>query len=191
MTDWLNEGIATHRRLVDALAEQTHLIEEITQVIIDALEAGNRIYILGNGGSAADAQHIAAEFIGRFQRERRPLPALALTTDTSILTSIGNDYGFQHTFRRQVEGLVEPGDVLWALSTSGNSPNVVDAAQTARLLKATIVGFTGGSGGKLKSLSDYCLCVDHDTSDRIQEIHQVAYHLICDGVEAHFATAED
>jgi D-sedoheptulose 7-phosphate isomerase len=157
----------------------------MAQAIIDAFMDERRVYIFGNGGSAADAQHIAAELIGRLKRERRALPAVALTTDSSSLLAITNDYGFQHVFTRQVEGLVRPGDVVWALSTSGNSANVIEAVLAARGLQATIIGFTG-QGGKLKPLCDLCLCVKHSSSDRVQEIHQIAYHLICDEVERHF-----
>jgi D-sedoheptulose 7-phosphate isomerase len=145
----------------------------------------HRVYIFGNGGSAADAQHIAAELIGRLKRERRSLPAIALTTDTSCLTAISNDYGFERAYTRQVEGLVRAGDVVWALSTSGNSANILEAVQAARTQEAVVVGFTG-QGGKLRTMCDLCLCVNHTSSDRIQEIHQIAYHLICDEVERHF-----
>ena len=126
--------------------------------------------------------------VWRFQKHRRACPALALTTDTSNLLSIGNDYGFGHVFTRQVEALVRPGDVVWALSVSGTSPNVIEAVKVARALETcVIIGFTGASGGHLKPICDFCLCVDHAVSDRVQEMHQLAYHLICDLVEAHFA----
>lgn len=186
MSDLFTEGLADHERLFKELREQVDLLDQIARTIIAAIEAGSRVYIFGNGGSAADAQHIAAELLGRFKRERRALPAVALTTDSSNLLAIGNDYGFPHVFARQVEGLVWAGDVVWALSTSGNSANIIEAAQAARLLGATVVGFTG-RGGKLKPLCDLCLCVNHTASERIQEIHQIAYHLICDEVERYFA----
>ncbi len=182
-------AMADHLRLIEDLNRQVGLLNNMARVIINAIEDDHRVYILGNGGSAADAQHIAAELVGRFKQERRPLPAVALTTDTSNLLSISNDYGFGHVFTRQVEGLVRPGDVVWALSTSGNSPNVVEAVQAARSLEACVIGFAGKTGGKLKAFCDYCLCVDHTTSDRIQEIHQLAYHLICELVEQHFVSA--
>lgn len=187
MSDWLSEGVQDHERLIGNLRQQKGVIQEITRTIITALEAGNRVYILGNGGSAADAQHIAAELVGRFKRDRRALPAVALTTDTSTLLSISNDYGFGRVFTRQVEALVEAGDIVWALSTSGNSPNVIEAVHVARAAEAIVIGFTGRTGGNLKALCDHCLCIDHDVSDRIQEMHQLAYHLICHGVELHFA----
>jgi D-sedoheptulose 7-phosphate isomerase len=177
------EILAEHDRLVGHLRTQFGTIQAISNAIIHAIEGDNRVYLMGNGGSAADAQHIAAELLGRFRKDRKALPAIALTTDTSTLLSIGNDYGFGHVFRRQVEGLVAAGDIVWALSTSGNSSNVIEAAQVARSLGAIVIGFTGRTGGKLKALCDHCLCVDSDMSDRIQEIHQIAYHMICGKVE--------
>ncbi len=187
MKDLFEAGIADHARIVDAIHEQIGSLEEISRALITTIENDGRIFIFGNGGSAADAQHIAAELVGRYKRERRGLPAMALTTDSSNLLSIGNDYGFGHIFTRQVEALVRAGDVVWALSTSGNSPNVIEAVHVARALQAVIIGFTGASGGKLKPLCDYCFCVPHQDSDRIQEIHQLAYHLVCDAVEQHIA----
>jgi D-sedoheptulose 7-phosphate isomerase len=187
MNELFARGLDDHARLIQRLDEQLPLLDDIARAIVTAIEDGHRVYILGNGGSAADAQHIAAEFVGRFKRQRRALPAVALTTDSSNLLSIGNDYGFAHVFARQVEALVRPGDVVWVLSTSGNSPNVIEAAQIARGIEACVIGFTGKSGGRLKPLCDHCFCVEHESSDRIQEVHQTAYHLICEVVEQHFA----
>jgi D-sedoheptulose 7-phosphate isomerase len=180
------QGLSEHEALLSDLHEQTELLGQMARMLITALMDERRVYIFGNGGSAADAQHIAAELIGRLKRERRALPAIALTTDSSGLLAISNDYGFQHVFTRQVEGLVRAGDVVWALSTSGNSANIIEAVHAARAQQAVVIGFTGQSG-KLKQLCDLCLCVNHASSDRIQEIHQIAYHLICDEVERHFA----
>ena len=187
MSDLYESGLADHQRLAAQMAEQLKLIGEISEAIIAAFERGASVYLAGNGGSAADAQHIAAEFVGRFKRERRALPAVALSCDTSNLTSIGNDYGFDRVFSRQVEALVRPGDVFWALSTSGHSPNVVQAAKLARQRGATVIGFAGRTGGELRPLCHHCLCIDHTVSDRIQEMHQLAYHMVCDAVELHFA----
>ena len=189
MTNPIAAAVADHRRLIEDLTRQEGLLRDIAATIIDAIEDGHGVYLLGNGGSAADAQHIAAEFVGRYKLDRRPLPALALTTDTSNLLSIGNDYGFGHVFTRQVEALVRAGDVVWALSTSGNSSNVIEAVQAARAKEACVVGFTGKGGGKLRPFCDHCFCVDHTSSDRIQEIHQVAYHAVCELVERHFAAS--
>ncbi len=187
MTDPFNEGFEEHTRLLEHARGQIDVLRRMGQAIITAIEDGHRVYLVGNGGSAADAQHIAAELVGRFRRERRGLPAIALTTDTSGLLSISNDYGFGHVFTRQVEALVQPGDVFWALSTSGNSPNIIEAAHVAKAREAFVIGFTGRSGGKLHPLCDLCFLVDHEISDRIQEIHQLAYHLVCQVVETHFA----
>lgn len=186
MSDPFGPGLADHKRLVSWLESQIGLLQEIAEAICEAIATGRRVYIFGNGGSAADAQHIAAELVGQFKRQRRALPAIALTTDTSSILSISNDYGFGHVFARQVEALVGEGDIVWALSTSGNSPNVIDAVHIARGAEARVIGFTGRTGGKLKPLCHLCLCVDHDSSDRIQEIHQLAYHMICDQVEQRF-----
>jgi D-sedoheptulose 7-phosphate isomerase len=186
MNDIFQTGLQTHIQLANQLNNQLGVLQEIAATLIDAIKNKHRVYILGNGGSAADAQHIAAELIGRFKHNRPPLPAMALTTDTSGLLSIGNDYGFGYVFTRQVETLVWPGDILWALSTSGNSSNVIEAVHMARSRQAIVVGFTGRSGGKLKPLCEHCLCIDETDSARIQELHQVAYHLICEAVEQHF-----
>ena len=189
MSDDVRAAIEDHVRLAGRVRDQADLIGAIAGAIITAFENGRVLYLLGNGGSAADAQHVAAEMVGRFKRNRRALPAVALTTDTSNLTAIGNDFSFDQVFSRQVEALVRPGDVVWASSTSGNSPNVIEAARAARTAEACVIGFTGRTGGRLEPLCDHCFGVDHEVSDRIQEIHQLAYHIICDRVEAHFTDA--
>ena len=153
------------------------------EAIIDALKQNNKIIFFGNGGSAADSQHIAAEFIGRFQKERQSLPAMALTTDTSILTALGNDYGFDMIFKRQVEGLGRRGDVAVAISTSGNSKNVIEAVTQAKKMGIKTLGFTGGNGGKLAPLCDVSLVVPSSVTARIQETHICVLHIICELVE--------
>jgi D-sedoheptulose 7-phosphate isomerase len=184
----IDQQIDKHTAAIDSVRRQRDVIERMAETVIASLRGGGRIYLVGNGGSAADSQHIAAELISRLRpgKERRALPAVALTTDTSILTAIGNDYEFDVAFRRQVEGLVHKGDILWALSTSGNSRNILLAAQEARARGATIIGFTGGSGGTLRETADLCLVVEAETTDRIQEGHQLAYHLICYLIESAF-----
>ena len=154
--------------------------------ISNAIKHGGRIYICGNGGSAADAQHIASEIVGRFERERKALPAIALTTDTSVLTSVSNDYGFETAFVRQVEALVTKGDVLWAISTSGSSPNVVAASKLAKKRGAVVLAFTGKSKSMLEKIADICFCTNEASTARSQEMHQLAYHIICDIVERTF-----
>jgi len=158
-------------------------IEEMADKVARALAAGHRFYVFGNGGSAADAQHIAGELVGRFMRERRALPVHALSTDTSVMTAIANDYGFDDVFARQVEGFVEKGDVVLAISTSGNSENVNRAAQCAREKGAIVLAFSGKGGGRLKDIADLCLVVPSDVSPRIQESHITAGHILCDLVE--------
>lgn len=184
----IKNTIALHKKLLAELeAGGVEQIAAAAAMLIDCIRAGGCIYICGNGGSAADAQHIAAELVGRFLRERKALPAVALTTDTSILTSVGNDYNFEHVFVRQVEGLVSKGDVLWALSTSGTSKNVLKAAELAKAKGARLLAFTGKMNSPLEQMSDLCLCIEGPASFVVQEIHQVAYHIICDLVEEAFA----
>ena len=156
----------------------------MAQIVFDALKAGRRIYLCGNGGSAADSQHLAAEFIGRFQKERAAWPAEALSTNTSILTALGNDYSFDIVFSRQVEAMVQPGDVLIGITTSGNSPNVINAVQAARAKGAKTLGLAGRDGGALKSACDECFVVPAQATCRIQEVHIAVGHVICDLVES-------
>ena len=166
--------------LVECAAE----LERAIDLIVDALRDGRKLLLFGNGGSAADAQHVAAEFVGRFLRERKPLPAIALTTDTSALTAIGNDYGFEDVFARQVRGLGAPGDIAIAISTSGSSPNVLRAVEAARGAGLKVVALTGGSGGKLAAAADVTLRVSASTlSARIQETHILIGHVICELVD--------
>ena len=158
------------------------LIERIVLMVAECLRGGGCIFTMGNGGSAADAQHIAGELVGRFRRERPAFAAVALSTDTSVLTSIGNDYGFADVFRRQVEGLVRARDLVIAISTSGNSPNILRACREARKRGAKVVGLTG-PGGRLRKVTDICLCVPSKSTARIQEVHITVAHIICDLVE--------
>ncbi len=166
-------------------------IVNAVKLMIQALQNNKKIIFFGNGGSAADSQHIAAEFIGRFQRERRSLEAIALTTDTSILTALGNDYGFDQVFARQLEGVGHPGDVAVAISTSGNSPNVLAAVQKARQIGMTCISLTGCEGGKLAGLCDINLIVPSRKTARIQESHICIAHTICELVESHFVASEN
>lgn len=163
------------------------LVETMAAAIGDAFAGGGKLLIAGNGGSAADAQHIAAELVGRYRRERHALPAIALTTDTSALTAIGNDYGFDSVFARQVEALGRAGDVLLAISTSGRSPNILAAIGAAKQCEMKVIGFTGGSGGEMASRCDHLLIAPGADTATIQQIHMVAAHAICDAVEQRFA----
>lgn len=154
-------------------------IADCAELIAEALKGGHKILLMGNGGSAADAQHFAAEMVGRFLLERKALPAIALTTDTSILTAVGNDYGFEHVFIRQVEALVLPGDILIGISTSGNSPNVKRALETGRALGARTIGLLGRNGGEIAPLVDCALTVPVAETPRVQEAHLVIIHILC------------
>jgi D-sedoheptulose 7-phosphate isomerase len=164
-------------------ADMRAAIHAIAAVVAEAFRAGHKLLIAGNGGSAADAQHIAGEFLSRLNFDRNPLPAIALTTDSSVLTAIGNDYGFERTFERQVRGLGKPGDVFIAISTSGRSPNVIAALQAAREGGLTTIGFTGTAGGPMQPLCDHCLVAPSAETPLIQQIHIVAAHAICGLVE--------
>lgn len=163
----------------DNLGRMASVIDALT----GALKAGNKIIIFGNGGSAADAQHIAAEFVNRFIIERPPLPAIALTTDTSVITSIGNDYDFSEIFAKQIRALGQQGDVAWGISTSGNSPNVVKALELAKKMGLITLAFTGKDGGAIAQIADYCLNVSSGSTARIQETHITAGHAICELVD--------
>ena len=163
--------------------ERAALITGAAGLVVEAFKAGGKLMLAGNGGSAADAQHLAAEFVNRFVIERPPLPALALTTDTSTLTSIGNDYSFDETFSKQVRALGKDTDVLMAISTSGTSPNVVKAVEVARSMGIRTIALTGKSGGKLASMADVNLNVESRSTARIQEVHITAGHIICELVD--------
>lgn len=165
--------------------EMDHLLAQAADMA-ERLRRGGRILVCGNGGSAADAQHLAAELSGRYLKERRALAGIALTTDTSALTAIGNDYGFDQVFSRQVEALGRPGDLLIGISTSGNSPNVVRAAAAAKELGVRTLGLLGRDGGRLASLMDDSLVVPSQVTARIQEVHQMVYHFWCEALDAEF-----
>ena len=180
--------IETHKKLIAQLQESgVETLAVAAEAITKAIKQNGRVYICGNGGSAADAQHIAAELIGRFERERKALPVVALTTDTSVITSIANDFGYENVFVKQVEALVGEGDILWAISTSGTSPNIVAAVESAKKKGACVLAFTGKSNSKLERAADICFCANSDSAARSQEIHQVGYHIICGLVEQSFS----
>jgi D-sedoheptulose 7-phosphate isomerase len=167
----------------DLLNQHVSIIADLSRLLIDALRAGKKLVLFGNGGSAADAQHVAAELVNRFQMDRNPLPAIALTTDTSILTSVGNDLAFDELFSRQVRALVQRGDVAVGISTSGNSSNVINGIIAAREKGAVTVGFTGRSGGRLKDLVDTCCHVSSESTARIQEAQITIWHALCEVIE--------
>ena len=159
-------------------------IENAINEIIKCFSTGNKIIIFGNGGSAADAQHIVAEFIGRFQKERKSLPAIALTTDSSIITSLANDYSYDVVFSRQCESLVSKGDIVFGISTSGNSKNVEEGIKTAKKMGAVTIGLLGSNGGTISNIVDIPIIVESTNTARIQEVHRVIYHIICGIVES-------
>ena len=170
----------------EAILGDHQLLETVASVgekMVLALRDGKKLFFFGNGGSAADAQHLAAEFVGRFDRQRRALPAIALTTDTSVLTSISNDYSYESVFARQLEGLGSPGDIAVGISTSGNSPNVLSGIRSAKEIGLVAVGMTGLSGKELLELSDYCIRVPSDHTPRIQEAHILIGHILCEMVD--------
>jgi D-sedoheptulose 7-phosphate isomerase len=182
------DAIETHKKMTAAFQQEgVEVIAAIAEAIVETLEQNGTVYICGNGGSAADAQHIAGELVGRFCRERKALAAVALSTDTSILTSIANDYAYEKVFARQVEALVGRNDMLWAFSTSGASANVIAAVEVAKDRDARVIAFTGRADSKLERMADICFCADSESTARSQEIHQLAYHIICDLVERSFA----
>ena len=179
-----NKLIAEHNQTIEAMqAECLDDISRFAEACRTAIASGRTIYLMGNGGSACDCQHIAADLDGRFQKERQAMAAVAMTTDTSILTALGNDYGFETIFSRQVEALVRPGDLVVGISTSGNSANIMKALEKANERGAVTVGLTGRSGGKMKSLCDICICIPSDVTARIQEAHLLVEHLVCQRIE--------
>jgi D-sedoheptulose 7-phosphate isomerase len=183
ITSIINESI----KVKQALLSDVNLIAQIdtvVKVITTAFQNGNSVYFAGNGGSAADAQHLAAEFSGRFYKDRKALPSEALHCNTSYLTAVANDYSYEVIYARLIEGITKPGDVLVGLSTSGNSGNIVKAFEMAKTKQVVTIGFTGGNGGKMKAISDYLINVPSSDTPRIQESHILVGHIICELVES-------
>lgn len=175
--------IQAHLQSAQKMESLVPTLEIAAKMAIDTLKKGNKILICGNGGSAADAQHIAAELAGRYKKERQGLSAIALTTDTSALTAIGNDYGYDYVFSRQLEALGREGDLLWGISTSGNSKNVLNALEKARKMGCKTLGFSGRDGGAMRKLCDVLLISPSDDTPRIQEMHILMGHILCDLIE--------
>lgn len=183
ITQNFSESIAAKQKAAEVLQQP---VAKAAAILVKAFQEGNKLLICGNGGSAADSQHFAAEFTGRYEMERTPLPALALTTDTSAITAIGNDYAFEVVFSKQVEALGKPGDVLLALSTSGNSSNVLKAIEAAHAKRMRIIALTGKNGGEINSRlteKDINICAPVNRTARIQEIHILVLHTLCDAVD--------
>ena len=175
----IRESIAVQEQLIGS----AQLIADAARLIIATMRNGGKLIVFGNGGSAADAQHLSAELVGRYRQDRKAFPAIALTTDSSAMTSISNDYGFDAIFSRQLEALGKPGDVVVAISTSGNSPNVLQALATAKKIGIASIALTGKSGGKLRNSVDVCLCMPSDSTPRIQEAHGLVIHILSGLIE--------
>ena len=191
MSDEIHKNIRrTIQESANIIKDSVQLIPEINKaiiVIIRCIKNGNKVIIFGNGGSAADAQHIAAEFVGRFKMERKSFPAISLTTDTSVITSIANDYSYELIFSKQCESLVKQGDVVIGISTSGNSKNVLEGLKTAKRKKAFTIGLLGKNGGEIKKVVNLAIIVKSSSTPRIQEAHRTIYHIICEEVEIQLA----
>lgn len=168
-----------HIHAVEFLHQKTDLIQKAAEAVIECFKTGGKILLCGNGGSAADAQHIAGEFVGRFKNNRQPLPAVALSTDSSVLTCIANDFSFEHVFSRGVFALGQKGDILWVFTTSGRSPNIIHAIQAAKTKQMKVLAFTGIADSPAQKMADICLCAENASVSCAQEILQISYHIIC------------
>ena len=183
MKEIIRNHIDTHIETSRKFSEETPDIEGVATLAIEALRQGNKILIAGNGGSVADAHHFAAELVGRFKKERRALPALALDANPSAVTAISNDYSFGHVFARQIEAIANPGDVFFGISTSGNSENILEAIKAARSSGCKVVGLTGKTGGKMGGLCDFLINIPSEDTPRIQEMHTLVIHTLADLIE--------
>ncbi len=187
MKDIISANIKDHKTAIDHFEQNSiEVVENIIDLIHKTFENGNQVFLCGNGGSMADCQHIAGEFVGKFRKVRQPLPAIALSTDPSLTTCIANDFSFEDIFARQIEALGKKDDVLWAFSTSGASPNVISAVKMAREKGLKVIGFTGKTNTPLEQLSDVCLCANSNKTNHSQEVHELAYHIICELIDEKF-----
>jgi D-sedoheptulose 7-phosphate isomerase len=186
MKNIVNQEVNQHISVANSLFSQSEKIVKCAKICINSLENGNKILLFGNGGSASDAQHIAAELVGRYKSERNGLPAIALTTDTSIITSIGNDFGYEKIFSRQVEAIANKGDIIIGISTSGKSDNVINALKLAKKSNLTSIGMSGRDGGDMNEICDVNLVVKSEDTARIQEMHILIGHIICNLIDQKF-----
>lgn len=184
------KALAESKTALESVIKQAGLVEDVVKAIQTSVEAGGKVLWLGNGGSAADAQHMAAELMVRYVRNRQPIASIALTTDTSILTAHSNDYDFETVFARQIQGISRPGDVVIAMSTSGNSANVIKAIEMAKQCRCVVVALIGKEPGRMSKEADYCLQVDSQATARIQEAHSFFNHLVCEGLDSLYADFE-
>ncbi|MBK8946209.1 MAG: D-sedoheptulose 7-phosphate isomerase [Ignavibacteriae bacterium] len=183
----IEHELLSHKIVIEEVIELLKPdIEKACEMVLNVLDSKNKIILMGNGGSAADAQHIAAEFTGRYKVERKGLPAIAITTDTSALTAIGNDYGYQHVFERQVEALAQPGDLVIGISSTGNSENVVNAFSKAKEMNCKTLGLSGKGGGKFNIKCDLNIVVPSNDTPRVQEMHILIGHIMCQVVDEHY-----
>ncbi|WP_053820517.1 D-sedoheptulose 7-phosphate isomerase [Candidatus Pseudothioglobus singularis] len=187
MKELINNEFNAHIKTANLLHNLTDVVAESAKICIDCLKNGGKILLIGNGGSAADAQHIAAELVGRYKTERKGIPAIALTTDSSILTSIGNDFGYEHIFDRQIEAIAQKNDVLIGISTSGRSKNIISALKTASLLKCLTIGFSGNGGGEMNNICDLNIVIPSEDTARIQEMHIIIGHTISHLIDQEFS----
>ena len=188
MKELIQFELDEHIKVAQQMKSLINKINQTSEICVKSLQNGHKVLIFGNGGSAADAQHIAAELVGRYKTERKGLPAIALTTDTSALTAIGNDYGYQHIFKRQIEALASPNDVVIGISTSGNSENVISALSLANSLKCHTIGFSGRDGGKMNTICDVNIVVPSEDTPRIQEMHIFIGHTLCHIIESKYSS---
>ena len=177
----------SHQKVVSKLSNLAPKLQKAADQIVQSIKDGGTVFWMGNGGSAADAQHMAAELMGRFKKERYPIPSLALNTDTSLITCLSNDYDFSIIFARQIEALCHPGDIVIGLSTSGNSPNILKGLEMAKSCGALTIGFTGQDGGKVKEMVEICFCVPSLVTARIQEASTLLCHILCEYIENELA----
>ena len=177
--------LSRHQKMVEGLYALESQIDALIDKLRKCLASGNKVLFFGNGGSASDAQHLAAEFVVRYYKQRAPLAAIALTTDTSIITAHGNDYSFDTIFDRQIQALAKPGDIAIGLSTSGNSANVINGLNTAKQAACVTIAFTGANGGQLASIADDCICIPADETARVQEGHIIIGHWLCEALDEH------
>ena len=187
MLETIKREFESHLQIIQTVQNNMeNAIQDVSKIVVETLKNGNKVLICGNGGSAADAQHFAAELTGRYKTERRGLPGIALTTDTSALTAIGNDYGYDRVFDRQTEALANKGDLLIGISTSGNSKNVISALKLAKEMGCQTIGLTGRDGGAMNDVCDINLVVPSDNTPRIQEMHILFIHTICQIIDDNF-----
>lgn len=186
MNQMISAYLKEHKSAYEQLCSNTGTIQKAAEMVLNCFQSGGKVLLCGNGGSAADAQHIAGEFVGRFKKNRQPLPAIALHSDTSVMTCIANDFGYDEVFGRAVEALGAQGDILWAFSTSGSSANILRAAQSAKAKGMQILAFTGKADSPLEQMSDVCFCSNIALTGVGQEMHQIVYHIICDIVDSKY-----